>query len=599
MISPRIHLLPAHVVNQIAAGEVIERPASVLKELLDNAVDAGATRIVVDAVAGGLDLLRVVDDGCGLHPDDLPLAFASHATSKLRQAEDLAAIRTMGFRGEALASIGSVAEVLLQSRPRGAEIGAQIECRGGALTPVKPWAGPEGTRLEVRNLFFNTPARRKFMRTPATEMGHLSEIVTRFALGCPQLGICLNHQERAVFEVPATANLADRIRLFLGRDVADKLLPVEATQGPVRLTGFVADPSIDRGNARLQYLFVNGRWVRDRTLGHALQEGYHGLLMVGRYAVAFLFLELPPELVDVNVHPTKAEVRFRDGQAMHHLVRAAVRQALQKVQAAVTVPLTPARTPQPSGFELIAPRPHPTPTLPFSAPVQQEPSPTPLPRPAWPTSPEPPAPVASAAPPSASLVREMPPTTGKAFQLHNAYIVLEIDEGMLVIDQHALHERILYEQLKERARTGPIEAQRLLIPEPVDLPPDQQALLLERQADLARLGVGVQDFGGGTVLVTSYPTAMSRLTPAQLVLQIVEHLQTSPKAPTAEQLRDELLRMMACKAAVKAGDPLSDAEIMALLAHRDLVADTHHCPHGRPTSLLFSKKDLDRQFQRV
>jgi DNA mismatch repair protein MutL len=193
----------------------------------------------------------------------------------------------------------------------------------------------------------------------------------------------------------------------------------------------------------------------------------------------------------------------------------------------------------------------------------------------------------------------MPPTTGKAFQLHNAYIVLEIDEGMLVIDQHALHERILYEQLKERARTGPIEAQRLLIPEPVDLPPDQQALLLERQADLARLGVGVQDFGGGTVLVTSYPTAMSRLTPAQLVLQIVEHLQTSPKAPTAEQLRDELLRMMACKAAVKAGDPLSDAEIMALLAHRDLVADTHHCPHGRPTSLLFSKKDLDRQFQRV
>lgn len=602
MISPRIHVLPAHVVNQIAAGEVIERPASVLKELLDNALDAGASRIVVDAAAGGLDLLRVVDDGCGLHPDDLPLAFASHATSKLRQADDLAAIRTMGFRGEALASIGSVAEVLLQSRPRGAEMGAQIECRGGALAAVKPWAGPEGTRIEVRNLFFNTPARRKFMRTPATEMGHLSEIVTRYALGCPGLGISLNHQERSVFEVPASATLADRIRLFLGRDVADKLLPVEATQGPVRLTGFVADPSIDRGNARLQYLFINGRWVRDRTLGHALQEGYHGLLMVGRYAIAFLFLELPPELVDVNVHPTKAEVRFRDGQALHHLVRAAVRQALQKVQAAVPVPLTPARAPHASGFDLITPR--PTPTLPFSAPPRQEPPlATPVHRP--PPRDEPAAPAAAAeqfAPPP-PLPRESythpQPTTGKAFQLHNAYIVLEIDEGMLVIDQHALHERVLYEQLKERARTGPVEAQRLLIPEPVDLPPDQQALLLERQADLTRLGVGVQDFGGGTVLITSHPTALSRLPAAQLVQQIVEHLQASPKAPTPEQLRDDLLRMMACKAAVKAGDPLSDAEIMALLAHRDLVADTHHCPHGRPTSLLFSKKDLDRQFQRI
>ncbi|HMP60009.1 MAG TPA: DNA mismatch repair endonuclease MutL [Gemmatales bacterium] len=624
----RIQVLPPHVVNQIAAGEVIERPASVLKELLDNAVDAGATRIVVDAAGGGLDLLRVADDGRGIDPDDLPLAFASHATSKLRQPEDLFSIRTMGFRGEALASIGSVARVLLQSRPRGAELGAQIECAGGTLGTVRPWAGQEGTRVEVRELFFNTPARRRFMRTPATEMGHLSEIVTRFALGCPHLGFTLTHNDRSVYEVPASADLAERIRLFFGREIADKLLPVAGGQGPVKVTGLIADPSVDRGNARYQYLFVNGRWIRDRTLGHALHEGYHGLLMVGRYAIAFLFLELPPDLVDVNVHPTKAEVRFRDGQALHHLVRSAVRQALQHVQPAVPAVFGAGRGSShavaPLMLQPVAPTPHRLfdsprpldplpPTAPAAGPVAADP-PTPAASPpSGPTMPSAlpgPSAVASAPASSAGSPTDLPSAENsppsdlanlpsKAFQLHHAYLVVEIEEGMLVIDQHALHERILYEQFKARVRAGSVEAQRLLIPEPVDLAPEQAGLILEHAADLERLGIGVQDFGGGTILVTSQPTALRRLLPADLLRQVAEHLQASARPPTAEQLRDDLLRMMACKAAVKAGDPLGPDEIAALLAHRGLVADTHHCPHGRPTSLLLSKKELDRQFQRI
>jgi DNA mismatch repair protein MutL len=322
---PRIQQLPATVVTKIAAGEVIERPASVVKELLENSIDAGATRLEIDLEQGGGELIRVVDDGCGIAAEDLPLAFASHATSKLSTADDLFRIGTLGFRGEALASIGGVSQVTLQSRPADAPDGAEIGCHGGELSAVKPWNGSPGTRIEVRHLFFNTPVRRKFLRTTATEVGHVCEAVTRLALACPKLHLVLRHNGKIVHEVPATASLLDRVGLFFGRDVADRLYHIDTTMGPARLTGYVADPACERGHARLQYLFVNGRWVRDRSLGHALQEAYRGLLLTGRYAVGFLFLSLPPDSVDVNVHPTKSEVRFRDGQAAYHLVLGAVR----------------------------------------------------------------------------------------------------------------------------------------------------------------------------------------------------------------------------------------------------------------------------------
>src|SRR5205085_3505484 len=299
-----------------------------------NAVDAGSTRIDVDAEQGGSELIRLVDNGRGIHADDLPLAFSNHATSKLRDADDLFRVGTLGFRGEALASIGGVAQVALQSRPPGQPLGAEITCHGGTLSAVRSWNGSPGTRIEVRHLFFNTPVRRKFLRATSTEMGHISEAFTRLALAHARphgkaLHLTLRHNNKPVYDVPASAALRDRIALFFGPEVSEQLYEVRCAQGPATLSGFIADPACERGTARMQYLFVNGRWVRDRSLGHALQEAYRGLLMTGRYAVAFLFIQLPPDLVDVNVHPTKCEVRFRDAQALHHLVFSAVRQRLR------------------------------------------------------------------------------------------------------------------------------------------------------------------------------------------------------------------------------------------------------------------------------
>jgi DNA mismatch repair protein MutL len=582
----RIQALPVEVFTKIAAGEVVERPASVVKELIENSIDAGASRIDIDIEQGGLELIRIVDDGSGILPEDLPLAFTSHATSKLRDADDLFRVETMGFRGEALASIGSVAKVTLQSRASGAKSGAELHCEGGRCGPVRPWNGSPGTRIEVRNLFYNTPVRRRFLRTTTTEMGHVAEVVTRVALACPNLHLRLCHNERPVFEVPRTAELAERIGLFFGKETRTSLLEVEASAGPVRLHGFIADPALDRGNARMQYLFVNRRWIRDRALGHALQEAYHGLLMVGRYAVAFLFLEVPPELVDVNVHPTKSEVRFRDAQALYHLVRSTVRERLRRAD------LTPSWKPQASSALPIEPRP---------APAFVWPEPTHQPQQA-PAPPVPEQPADQPAPPTLpSLSHAGPPPDRpqRAIQLHDAYLVLETSEGMLVIDQHALHERIIYEAWKHRVRTGEVERQKLLVPEPIDLPPEQAAAALEERDVLERLGLGVEDFGGNTVLLTSYPAMLRRGSPVELFRHAVEHLAANQRPPTSEQLMDELLRMLACKAAIKAGDHLGPEEVAALVAQRHLADDTHHCPHGRPTALLFSKQELDRQFKRI
>ena len=351
----RIRQLPPLVVNKIAAGEVIERPASVLKELLENAIDAGARRVDVDVEQGGVELIRVVDDGCGIHADDLPLAFAAHATSKLHDADDLFRVATLGFRGEALASIGGVAQVSLQSRPPDEACGAEIACHGGDFSPVRPWNGSPGTRIEVKHLFFNTPVRRKFLRTTTTEMGHISEAFTRLALAhSPSpLHLTLRHNNKPVHELSASMTLLDRIGAFFGLEVGGALYAVEGRKGDARLTGYIADPSCERGTAKMQYLFVNGRWIRDRSLGHAVQEAYRGLLMTGRYAVAFLFLDLPADQVDVNVHPTKAEVRFRDSQSLYHLVFGTVRDRLRsenltaRLQFPSTMRPTPIDTPSP------------------------------------------------------------------------------------------------------------------------------------------------------------------------------------------------------------------------------------------------------------
>ena len=338
---------------------MIERPASVVKELLENSIDAGSQRIDIDVEQGGAELIRVVDNGCGILPEDLALAFANHATSKLTTADDLFAVHSLGFRGEALASIAGVSQVSLQSRTAERPEGAAIVCHGGELSEVKAWNGGGGTRIEVRHLFYNTPVRRKFLRTPATEIGHICEICTRIALARPNLQLVLRHNDKNVHEIPAGARLQERIRLFFGDEVSDKLYAIDAELGPARLFGYIADPACERGNARTQYLFVNGRWIRDRSLGHALQEGYRGLIMTGRYAVAFLFLELPPDQVDVNVHPTKAEVRFRDAQALYSLVLATVRDRLraENLTARIRPPSMFSAPNEQGGVPLFQPRP--------------------------------------------------------------------------------------------------------------------------------------------------------------------------------------------------------------------------------------------------
>jgi DNA mismatch repair protein MutL len=628
----RIQQLTPLVVNQIAAGEVIERPGSVVKELLENAVDAGSQRIDLEVEQGGIELIRVVDDGQGIHPDDLSLALTSHATSKLRLTEDLFRIATFGFRGEALASIGGVAQVSLQSRRAGLPHGAEVSCKGSQLTPVKPWNGSPGTRIEVRHLFYNTPVRRKFLRTPSTEMGHINEAFTRLALAQalrpsleegtddhPGLHLTLRHNHKPVHDFPASTALLDRLGRFFGPEVSEKLYPITAQQGPAQLAGYVADPSCDRGTTRMQYLFINGRFVRDRSVTHAVQEAYRGLLMTGRHAVVFLFLTLPPAEVDVNVHPTKSEVRFRNPQGLHHLVYATLRQCLREhnLVSRLQVPAhppTPISEPEASATGTSKPEASATGTsepeasatglhnatvLPFSSPPPAQTS-------ASSSSPQPPArPFPT---PSAVLAHGTPfrdsslfpqRPSDKVIQLYDAYLVVETNEGMLVIDQHALHERILFEQLKERIRAGTLETQKMLIPEPVHLTAEQAARTLEHRESLRELGLGVEDFGGGTILLTAYPALLGRRNPVDVLRAVVDHLTTQERLPTREVLFNHLLSLMACHAAVRSGDRLTPEEMSALIRQRDLAQDTHHCPHGRPTALLFSRQELERQFRRA
>jgi DNA mismatch repair protein MutL len=322
---PEIRVLSSSVVNKIAAGEVIERPASVVKELMENAVDAGAARIDVTLDKGGIELVRVVDDGCGISPEQLPLAVASHATSKIRDADDLFRVGTLGFRGEALASIAEVSQFRIRSRPAESQAGAELEVIGGRAGEIAPCGCPVGTTIEVRNLFYNTPVRRKFLRTTPTEVGHCSEAFARIALAFPEVHFTLRHNERVLHDLPATANWRERIAAIFPGELAESLIPIESGDGQVRLSGFAADPGQNRANNRMQYLLLNGRCIRDRSLQHALSEAYRGLLLTGRYPIAFLRLEMPPDMIDVNVHPSKLEVRFQDGGRVYSQLLGAIR----------------------------------------------------------------------------------------------------------------------------------------------------------------------------------------------------------------------------------------------------------------------------------
>jgi DNA mismatch repair protein MutL len=629
----RIRQLPADVVNKIAAGEVVERPASVVKELLENSVDALATRIVVDLQQGGIELIRVSDDGEGMDRDDLPLAVASHATSKIETAEDLFRVRTLGFRGEALASIAGVSRFAVRSRRHDSDCGYELSCDGGRPSEVRPCGCPPGTSIEVRQLFAHTPVRRKFLRAEATEFGHAAEQFTRIALAHARLQLALTHNGRIVHELPAEEQITGRLQRFFGKELLGHLIPIDSEADGIRLWGYVADPSQSKSTRKGQHLFLNGRWIQDRSLQHALGEAYRGLLMTGRYPIAFLFLELPPDQVDVNVHPTKSEVRFRDGQRLYRQLLSSLRNTFlsRDFKASVHLPSQPVQKPPVSSERqqelrldfvrwakdqlaaALAP-----PSNPDAASVRVAEH-DPLARSAEFSRVEP-APLSN--PASLRAITEgqrsevgdqrsevggnhhSPLTTHhspppRVMQVHDCYLVVESDEGLTVVDQHALHERILYEQLRTRVLDGAVESQRLLVPDPVEFTAEEAAVLIDHTELLAQLGFQVEEFGGNTLLLSAYPVMLARADRAELLRDVAGRLVSDSSQPDRRDLLDGLLHMMSCKAAIKAGQRLAPEEMESLLSQRHLVENSHHCPHGRPTALVLSRHELDRQFGRL
>jgi len=588
----RIHKLPVSVINRIAAGEVVERPASVVKELLENALDSGASRIEVDLEQGGIGLVRVVDDGGGIEPEDLPLAVTAHATSKLRVAEDLERIETLGFRGEALASIGEVARLTIRSRTQRG--GAALTVDGGRVGEVSPHGGAVGTTVEVQQLFGNVPARRAFLRAAQTEWAHASEAFVRTSLANPAVAMSLAHNGRRVHDLPAVTAWRDRIGGLFGRAVAERLIDIEASDDAITLRGLVGRPEDDMASNRLQYLFVGGRPFRDRSILHAVQEGYRGLLLTGRQPIVFLSFELPPDMVDVNVHPSKIEVRFREPSRLYRLVLSALRTAFLQGDMATRM-----KPPLAAGVTAAA-----APAAPAVAPWFGQPqrgagaavpvddvSP-------WERDEAAAGGEATTVTPAAVVSATEKPAEF-AVQMHNRYIVVESGDGIEVIDQHALHERVLYEQLKASVAGGSLEVQPLLIPERIDLTAAEMELVTEHSAALQRAGMRVEPFGGATVIVTSKPVLAGNAPAAAIVREILDRLAAGAAGRDVGLLVDEVLHGLACRAAIKAGDPLSKAEVDALVRDRRLVAESHHCPHGRPTSLLFSRQELDRQFRRT
>ena len=728
---PKIHILPAVLVNKIAAGEVIERPASLVKELVENALDAGATRIDVAVEDGGKRLIAVTDNGGGMAGEDLAMAFLPHATSKITGDDDLFAIHTLGFRGEALASIAAVSHAHIRTgrrtpaasgepndagkqarqlflgddggqagRNAGLPVGAagpstgecsgnqtspgekgvctgademssvarkektnnedpggyQIEASGEEVGPVVPCAAAAGTTVTIRDLFFNTPGRRKFLKTAGTELGHITEQMTRLALPHPRVAFSLTHNGKVVQNFPAAASTVQRAADIFGRELADALLPIVNRHGRgVSVAGLAAKPAASRASGSWQYIFLNGRYIRDRLLGHALREAYRGLADPNRFPVAIVFLQVDPAEVDVNVHPTKIEVRFRDGQAVHGELLAALRETLHRANLSPTVTLSPgpaqgsggaavgdagnqaaAGSPDSAADKLAADpsrqqslrqamadffksAPSPQPRFQFGEPAPSHAGSQDTSR--WsshgpvdrnqrteysPLQPNEETEATPQAEDSQGVTFESAQATGlsgvppTAVQFHNSYIVTSCEDGLEIIDQHALHERIIYNDLKRRLTEGAVECQRLLIPQTLSVTSTEAASLEENAELLSKLGFDLAAFGPQTVAIQAVPGLLAGrgIDAPQVVREILDQLAQGNTAD-GEALLESLLETMACKAAVKAGDPLGPAEIQALLARRGDQDKCSACPHGRPTTLKLSLKDLLKQFKRT
>ncbi len=637
--SPRITVMPIRrlapaVVNQIAAGEVVERPASVVKEVLENAFDAGATRVDIEIAGGGRDLIRIADDGAGIPVDELTLAVEAHATSKIVSAADLEGVSTMGFRGEALASIASVSRFSLESRTQADDAAWRIEVIDGVVGAPAPTAGPPGTRVEVRNLFSSVPARRRFLKSETAESARIAEVVRLLALARPTIGFRLVSNGRCLLDLPATDDPRRRIVGVLGEELDGRLIEVREEIGSpadgtlTSVWGLVGLPETARPTAKNQRFILNGRAIVDRSLSHALKEGFRGLVEPGRHPVGVCYLEMNPARVDVNVHPAKTEVRFREARPLHGLVRRAVQDALQRADLVRDLSLE-ARV-DPTGGEPTAteqsgaaarvdsagsiPRPGgDSPSAPFSnaaAPFTGASS-AGGPRSARGVDlarlreavADVPLPATSSASAETSGVEVLPTLVGSdaVLQVHQSFLVTQDAEGLVIIDQHALHERVMFEKLHDRYAAGPLESQRQLVPIVFDADPASIAALESLAPLLERLGIDATAAGPRGVAIHGFPTLLitRRVDPGPFLSELLERAaQGEIDRDDHEAALADVLDVMSCKAAVKAGDRLGEREIAELLAMRDRIDREGSCPHGRPTHLRIPIAELERRFGR-
>ena len=573
-----IRVLSDSVASSIAAGEVIERPASVVKELIENALDAGARRIDIRLESGGENLLEVADDGSGVPAVELPLAVARYATSKLSTAEDLYALRTLGFRGEALASIAAVSRLEIVSRTPAAEAGARLVVEGGHGEKVAPHASPLGTLVRVRDLFFNMPARRKFLKSEAAERRRIHELVGRYAFGYPEVAFRLTQDDRLTFQTSGDGDRRQALASIVGFETARQMLtlPRSTPESPVRVDGLIGPPSVHRANRRELTFFVNGHWVQDPGLGAAAVQAYHGLLMVGRYPTAYLWVNVPPEDVDVNVHPGKAEVRFRQPDVVFSAVQRALRMTLLHQAGPPEVDMGATWTALGRGAFNLAPADSgrgETPTTTDGAPLTLGMFPAP-------------------SRPSGAL-----PLLRAVGQVGAAYLVAEGPDGLYLIDQHAAHERVLFEALSQAWSENRLEVQTLLDPQPVEIAPGDEAGLADLLPSLQRIGIEVEPFGGGTVRVRSLPALVARLDPAEVLRTILGRFEED-EAPLAAEVEARLAARVCKRAAVKAGQVLSLVEQERLVRDLEACRSPRTCPHGRPTMIHLSVDTLERQFGR-
>ena len=591
----RIRELPSLLVNQIAAGEVVERPASVIKELVENSLDAGATRIEVEVQQGGVKLMRVSDDGHGIHRDDLPLALSRHATSKVTSLEDLERIASMGFRGEALPSIASVSRLNLISREAGSEHAWRLDADSGDLAPA---AHPVGTTVEVRDLFYNTPARRKFLRTEKTEFGHIEQVVRRLALARPEVAFQLAHNGRQLFATrPAADRAAQERRLagLLGEAFVEEALFFEHAAAGLTLRGWVARPTFSRSQADMQHFYVNGRMVRDKLVTHAVRQAFQDVLYHGRHPAYVLFLELDPVLVDVNVHPTKHEVRFREGRLVHDFIFRTLHQVLAEERPAAAEPSAPSVSAAPPPAAASAPPPR-QPGLGLG--VRERPADY-GPALAWQAPPVPAAEPASEPSAASEPERDEVPPLGFALaQLHGVYILAQNAAGLVLVDMHAAHERITYERFKAAREGEGIKSQPLLVPVTVEVSP-REAELAEAHADtFAELGMQVDRMGEQVLAVRALPALLRDADAERLLRDVLSDLAMYGESRRVLESINEVLATMACHGSVRANRRLTREEMDALLRDIERTERSGQCNHGRPTWTQLSMQELDRLFLR-